>query len=214
MFEYCNASIACLGIAIGNFIMHSVSLSTPCSLQKPNGLGTDLCMVIKCSASLAIGHMDMSSITIPVAAQQSGHIHLSGTSGQLNMLNTNSWCGRHGSYKQKCPFSLLSEAACGVHKMESYTTNDIIHQPDLSPQDSRHATGSCFEITSYEFIPSSASTLTRPNCTAMIHTSSIVDTHRDGYIIYPAILDAVTHTAAALDFQQSSNHRPPSAFFA
>ena len=216
MFEICNASIACLGITIGNFTMHSVSLSTPCSLQKPNGTRKNLDKVLKCCASFAIGRIDLKSITAPLAAQQPGLIHLSGTSGQLSTPKTNSWSGSLGTYGQEDSPSLPSKGTWGLPKIGASNTNEIVQQPtglaSLLLQSGRSPAGSFLEGITYEPKPSRSLIQARPNSTALIHTSSTANINHDGYVIHPAVLDAVTHTAAALDFEQNSKDHQPSAF--
>lgn len=210
MFEICNASIACLGITIGNFTLQSVSLSTPCSLQKPNGTRRNLDKVLKCCASFAIGRLDLSSITTPLLAQRSGQIHLSGTTRQLSTPDTNSWSGNRGTYGQGGSPLLPSKDTRDLSNTSASNTNEIIQQPSLLLQNSRSFAGSFLEGITYKFKPTRGSIQARPNSTAMIHTSSAANIDHDGYVIHPAVLDAVTHTAAALDFKQYSKEHQPS----
>ena len=209
MFEICNASIACLGITIGNFTLHSVSLSTPCSLQKPNGTRRNLDKVLKCCASFAIGRLDLSSITTPLPAQQSGQIHMSATTGQLSTPDTNSWSGSLGTYGQGGSPLLPSKDT--RDPSNTSVTNEIVQQPRLLLQSSGSFAGSFLEDITYKLKPTRGSIQARPNSTAMIHTSSAANIDHDGYVIHPAVLDAVTHTAAALDFKQYSKEHQPSA---
>ena len=211
MFEICNASIACLGITIGNFTLHSLSLSTPCSLQKPNGTRRKLDKVLKCCASFAIGRLDLSSITAPLVAKQSGQIHLSGTTGQLSTPDTNSWSGSLGTYGQGDSPLLPSKDTQDLSNTSASSTNEIVQQPSLLLQSSRSPAGSFLEGMTYKSKPSRGVIQARPNSTALIHTSSAANVDHDGYVIHPAVLDAVTHTAAALDFKQYSKEHQPSA---
>ena len=142
MFEICNASIACLGITIGNFTLHSVSLSTPCSLQRPNGTRRNLDKVLKCCASFAIGRLDLSSITAPLVAQQSGQMNLSGTTGQLSTPDTNFWSGSLGTYGQGDLPLLPSKDTRDLSNTSASNTNEIVQQPSLLLQSSRSPAGS------------------------------------------------------------------------
>ena len=213
MFELCNAAIACLGIAIGSFTMQSVSLSTPCNLQKPSGKRRDSGKVIKCRASLLNGRIDLSSITGTFVAQQSGQIHLSGTSGQLQICDSKFFNATLGTYKQeRGPLSLPSKARMRLPKTDVSTTCEIVYEPNSLPQHKRHPSGTFFESMSRECKQACALRQMRPTSTAVIPTGSIVKVHDDGYTTHPAVLDAVTHTAAALDFEPFLKEHQPSAF--
>ena len=210
MFELCNAAIACLGITLGNFTLQSVSLSAPCNLQKPTGTRTDLGKVIKCCASLLNGRIDMSSNMATSVAQQPGQIHLSGTSGQLTCNYFNGSLGMY-SHEQDL-ISLPSKIRMGLPLADISTSDEMAYKPSSSPQDDIHPLGTFSKNIPYESKQSRASTQVRPTSTAMILTKSTVEIHHDGYIVHPAILDAVTHTAAALDFEQFLKEHQPSAF--